>query len=341
MKKTIVVGIDFSKRTMDATYVIKGAMQECRHKQFENTEQGCLELIAWIKEKHDIESEWLICGEYTGIYSMTAAMVLNDNDIDFWLENPNQIKLSSGMSREKNDKVDSYQIAVYAVRFMDKAKLYKPQSKALLQLRELVRFKDRLTKVRTQLNVAAGELKSVRKGWQETEYICESSKVLVEQINSQIADVEAQMLDVVSSDPELRKMYTLINSVIGVGMQTAVYLLVYTCGFKAFETPRQLACYCGIVPFTRRSGTSLKGKPQVSHMANKKLKTLLHMCALNAVKYDPLLKQYYQRKVEEGKHKMNVLNNVKNKLIHRICAVITSNQEYSKDYHIQNILPAA
>lgn len=118
-------------------------------------------------------------------------------------------------------------------------------------------------------------------------------------------------------------------------------MLIHTWGFKAFEDPRQLACYCGIVPFAKRSGTSLKGRPHVSHMANKKLKTLLHMCALNAVKYDPYLKLYYERKLEEGKHKMNVLNNVRNKLIHRICAVITSGQEYDKDYYMRNLTVAA
>jgi len=341
MEKTVFIGIDFSKKTLDVTYFIVGAMHDYKHMQFSNSEQGCLDLITWIKEQHSITSRWLICGEYTGIYSMTAAMVFNDKDLDIWLENPNQIKLSSGMSREKNDKIDSYQIALYAARFMDRVKLYKPQSKVLLQVRELVRFKDRLTKVKTQLGVAAGELKSVRKDWKETEYICDSSKLLIDQINTQISDTEKEMLQLLNTDPELKQMYKLINSVVGVGMQTAIYLLIHTWGFKAFEDPRQLACYCGIVPFAKRSETSLKGRPHVSHMANKKLKTLLHMCALNAVKYDPYLKLYYQRKVEEGKHKMNVLNNVRNKLIHRICAVITSGLEYDKDYYMRNLDVAA
>lgn len=341
MKKTIIIGIDFSKRTMDVTYFIMGAMQDFYYKQFANTEQGCTEMISWIKQKHRITSEWLICGEYTGIYSMTAATVFNDNNLDLWLENPNQIKLSSGMNREKNDKVDSYQIALYAARFIDRKKLYKPQSETLLRIRELVRFKDRLTKTKTQLSVAANELKSVRKDWEETEYICESSKSLVDQINSQIADVEKKMLKLLNTDSDLKQLYKLITSVVGVGMQTAIYLLIHTWGFNAFENPRQLACYCGIVPFAKRSGTSLKGRPHVSHIANKKLKTLLHMCALNAIKYDPYLKLYYQRKLEEGKHKMNILNNVRNKLIHRICAVITSGQEYDKSYYMQNIMTAA
>jgi hypothetical protein len=44
------------------------------------------------------------------------------------------------------------------------------------------------------------------------------------------------------------------------------------------------------------SGTSIKGKTRVSHLADKKMKTLLHMASLTAIKYDPELKDYYNRK---------------------------------------------
>jgi transposase len=341
MKKTVVVGIDFSKKTLDVSCFKVGSSTNSYYQQFINSEKGCLELISWVKKYFNDTSQWLICGEYTGIYSMTAAVVFNDQALSFWLENPNQIRLSSGVCRQKSDKVDSMQIALYASRFMDRVKLYQPQSQALLRVRELVRFKDRLTKVRTQLLVSASELKQVRKDWQEADYIYDTSKEMINQINANITEVEKKMIELLKTDQELKRMYDLINSVVGVGMQTAVYLMVHTCGFEAFESPRQLACYCGIVPFSKRSGTSLKGRPHVSHIANKKLKSLLHMCALNAVKYDPQLKLYYQRKTEEGKHKMNVLNNVRNKLIHRIYAVITSGQEYNKDYYLRNIDIAA
>jgi len=341
MEKTVVIGIDFSKKTLDISCFKVSNSKNSYYQQFINSEQGCLDMISWVKGHFNDTHEWLICGEYTGIYSMTAAMVFNDNGLSFWLENPNQIKLSSGVCRQKSDKVDSMQIALYASRFMDRVKLYRPKSTVLLKVRELVGFKDRLTKVKTQLGVAAKELKTVRKTWKEADYINDSSEVIIDHVNVQIADVERKMIQLLENDPELKQMYKLINSVVGVGMQTAIYLIVHTWGFNAFETPRQLACYCGIIPFSKRSGTSLKGRPHVSHIANKKLKSLLHMCALNAVRYDPQLKLYYQRKVEEGKHKMNVLNNVKNKLIHRIYAVISTGQEYDKNYYLRNTSVAA
>lgn len=334
MKKNLVIGIDFSKLTMDVTHFMTDNVDEKHYQQFENTEEGCIKIIKWVKRTCKDSSGWLICGEFTGLYSMTAAMVFNEKGIDLWLENPRQIKLSSGINREKNDKVDSKQIALYAARFMDRVKLYKPTGKVLLKVRELVRYKDRLTKIKSQLSVPAKELKKVHENWEESNYIHDNSKEVVMMIDQQIKDIESKMLFLLKSDPDLKKLYKLINSVVGIGMQTAIYLLIHTWGFTAFDNPRQLACYCGIVPFLKQSGTSIKGKAQVSHIANKKLKTLLHMCALNAIKHDPLIKAYYERKIQEGKHKMNVLNNVKNKLIHRICTVVSSGEEYDKYYHL-------
>ena len=52
------------------------------------------------------------------------------------------------------------------------------------------------------------------------------------------------------------------------------------------------------------------------------------MCALTAKKYDHELKEYYERKVAEGKNKMLVLNNIRNKLLQRIFAVVNRQQPY-------------
>ncbi len=100
--------------------------------------------------------------------------------------------------------------------------------------------------------------------------------------------------------------------------------------FTRYENAKQLACYCGVVPFEHSSGTSIKKRSKVHHMANKTLKKQLHLCALSAKTYDPELKAYFERKVKEGKPKMLVINNVRNKLVHRICAVIKKQQPYIK-----------
>ncbi|WP_299897690.1 IS110 family transposase, partial [uncultured Aquimarina sp.] len=111
---------------------------------------------------------------------------------------------------------------------------------------------------------------------------------------------------------------------------TALYLAIFTNMFTRYQNAKQLACYCGVVPFEHTSGTSIRKRSKVHHMANKTLKKQLHLCALSAIQYDLELKNYYNRKVEEGKSKMLVINNVRNKLVHRVCAVIKRQQPYQK-----------
>ncbi|TGV03404.1 transposase [Flavivirga rizhaonensis] len=78
------------------------------------------------------------------------------------------------------------------------------------------------------------------------------------------------------------------------------------------------------------SGSSVQKRSRVHHIANKTMKKQLHMCALSAVRHDPELKIYYERKANEGKNKMLVLNNVRNKLVLRVCAVIKRQKPYQK-----------
>ena len=72
------------------------------------------------------------------------------------------------------------------------------------------------------------------------------------------------------------------------------------------------------------------GRHRVSPFADKKLKSLLHMFSLTAIKYDLELRQYYQRKKEEGKHSMLVLNNIKCKIVGRNFAVIERRTAFIK-----------
>lgn len=120
----------------------------------------------------------------------------------------------------------------------------------------------------------------------------------------------------------MSELYKLIISVKGIGPVVAAHLIVVTNCFTNFKNSRQLACYSGIAPFKKQSGTSLKSPSKVSHLANKKMKALLDRCASTAIQYDAQLKQYYERRIAKGKSKRSTINVVRNKLLHRVFAVV-------------------
>ncbi len=334
MKKSLFIGIDFSKEKIDVSFLSLYAISEINHQVFDNSLSGFKSMITWMKSNTNIPAkEWLFCGEHTGLYSVELVSFLNQKELDIWMENPLQIKLSMGIRREKNDKIDSEEIALYAYRYRDKAQSYKLPDQSFIQLRDLMAFRDRLVKNKNIVMVAAKENRKVKKGDPTAEWIYEKSKKQYDDIEQDIDEVERKMLEIILSNEALSENYKLITSIKGIGMINTVALMVHTLNFTGFSTARELACYCGVVPFEKRkSGTSIKSRPEISNMANKKLKTLLTQAARSAVRHDEGLKAYYNGKISQGKHQNVALNNVRNKLVHVIFAVAIKKQKYDPCY---------
>ncbi len=79
-------------------------------------------------------------------------------------------------------------------------------------------------------------------------------------------------------------LFKLVTSVVGIGFVTATNLIIHTNQFTVINDSRKLACFCGVAPLPHQSGTCIRGKTRVSHMANKKLNTNLHMASLTELK---------------------------------------------------------
>ncbi|MBL0129134.1 MAG: IS110 family transposase [Flavobacteriales bacterium] len=87
-----------------------------------------------------------------------------------------------------------------------------------------------------------------------------------------------------NKDRELSRKNRLAQTVSGIGPVLSSELIAHTDGFTRFNTPRQLVCYVGAAPFEKTSGSSVRGKTSTSSFANKRLKSLLRLAALSAVR---------------------------------------------------------
>jgi len=333
MEKKLFIGIDFSKKTFDVSILHQNNLLSADYQQFENNKEGCLALLKWIKSltQEPVES-WLFCGEHTGLYSLCLSEFLIKKGLFIWLENPLQIKQSGGIKREKNDKADSRDIALYAYRFQDRARHYQLPDKALKSLELLFSFRQRLIDNKKRLLVAAAEVRQVLSRHPTARYIYEQSQKDIARINKEIKEVEKRMLIEIKSDEGLQENFTLVTSIKGVALINTAAILIATQNFTRFENARQFACYAGMAPFGKQSGTSINSKPKVSRLANKKIKTLLTQAAKSAMAHDPNIRRYYERKTTEGKNKWLITNNVRNKIVHTIFAIVRSKQPYSVNY---------
>lgn len=331
MSYQFVIGIDISKHSFDAAIFSVDNAENIYHKSFTNDRNGFNELIVSANNTvtgFDI-SRSLFCMEATGLYCNALLEFFQKQQANVWVENPVQIKRSLGIKRGKTDKVDSISIAKYAFKNEELARLWKPSGVVLEKIKNLATLRERMVVTQKRLLVPIEELRSAGQV-KMADLLYKSIRKSINAIESDLKNFEVKIMECLKEDSSLSHLFSLITSVVGIGFVTAINLLIHTQGFDVMCNSRKLACYCGVAPFPYQSGISIKGKTRVSNMANKKLKTNLHLAALTAIKCDPELKAYYERKVLEGKSKMSVINAVRFKLLARVVAVVNKNEVYVK-----------
>ena len=345
--KKIFIGIDFSKEKFDATVIKAEGVEERaarQHEQFDNKVSGFRRLLKWVRsvvDEHDT-ALWLFCGENTGGYSKPLCNFLYGSGYDMWLENALSIKRSYALQRVKSDKADSGIIAEYAMRNYDQMRLYEPLSKNLERLREVFLYRHYLVRHKASLMVRKGEKQLTQEKSDISRFMVMSSKHLISEFGKKIAECDKRIQQIIAEDEELQRNFEVITSIPGVGMQNAVCLMVYTDNFKRFDNDsRKIACYYGVAPFGRQSGTSVNTPAHVSPFANKLIKSLLTQAARASVNFCPQMAIYYNRMVEAGKKKPVAINNVKNKLLHVIMTMVRKGEKYNPDYDYHAAIEAA
>ena len=326
------IGIDVSKATLDVV------LQDEQGKlvQEERVKNSCVGLRSllrkWARQGH-CDTTALVCLEPTGHYSHGVVKTLLDLGHPTWLAHATDIRLSIGMQRGKSDKVDARRIAQYAHRFRDKARLVGQSHVEFAELKALLALRERLVKERGK-NTA--QLKD------NVLYLTGNTKDLVKaELQRQLKALELSITKLdraiavfLRKDSALQGRNKLAQTVSGIGPVLASELIAHTEGFTRFDSPRQLVCYAGVAPFERTSGSSVRGKTATSSFANHRLKSLLKLAALAAVRVPGDLQDYYHRKIAQGKRPIVVLNNVAGKIIHHLWAVIHSGRPYQPHLHM-------
>lgn len=331
MEYNYFIGVDVSKNELD--FAVMHGKTLLFHQQITNTQEAIAGLVKELFKLPEFTIPGtLFCMEHTGIYTHHLLAILYKKKANIWLEAAIQIKNSSGKLRGKNDKVDSIRIADYAYTQRDKVRLWVPKREIIQQLAHLASARTRLIEARKMLKTPLAE----QEGFCAKKVVspaCSICSHAIKAIDADLEKADAAIDRIIASDPQLKHLFGLVTSVSGIGKTTATQILITTNEFKDIRNPKQYACYAGVAPFTDESG-KIKKKARVSSMANKKVKTLLHMSALIAIQHNQDIKLYYNRKVnEEKKNKMSVINAVRNKLILRVFACVNHNSPYQNNYH--------
>ena len=253
MKFIQFIGIDVSKKTLDASIFVAGeVINKFPHIQVRNDKQGFKDLFRWAKEQGVKTKDTLFGLEFTGYYSDALEQFLTKKQISYAMLPTTMVKHYQRGTHDKNDKIDSAKIADYLFRFngTECIKLRVLPSKALQKLKELKSERKFLVQNRVgcECRLQVAKSKSEEKHMQK----------LIDLYKEEIEQVEKEMLDVVAQDPDIYTTYRLLNSIPGIGFVNAINTIANTQNFTAFETARQYAKYVGVAPSEHSSGTSVQ-----------------------------------------------------------------------------------
>jgi len=256
--------------------------------------------------------------EATGGYEYLTVAKLSVQGLPIAVVNPRRIRdfaKAIGMTA-KTDKIDAKVIAMYAANCQP-----IPQGRIDDDCRKL----KTLTARRQQLlDMRIAENNRIEHSIDKE--ICRSIEIVMKTINREIEKVDRQIQDHIDKMPRLKRKTEKLSSVPGIGDTTAAMLVSELPELGTFNR-RQIAALVGVAPINRDSGT-FRGK-RMTGGGRRSVRNRLFMPTLVAIRYNPVLKRYYQRLVDkEGKTKMVAIIAAMRKLLCIMSAMLKNNQAW-------------
>ena len=334
MNRELYIGVDVSKNWLDLAYY-DGVTVDWRqgHIRVDNKESGYIQIDRWLKKLGVDSGCVLFCMEHTGLYCQDFRLWLERKGYVYGMVQPRKMHRfepdlgedERALDRIKTDEMDSFRIAMYCEKHCRKIRASPSRlpGEAYFRLKRLMAERKQYTRQSVLYKQHLHDISVY-----DTEGSRERKKTGLGLLAGQIRQTDAEIRRIIESDPALNRNYELLCSIKGVGLVVAVETIVLTENFTSITNPRKYACYIGIAPARKESGVSVRGGEHVSRKGFTQAKADLSMICLAAIRHDPGIKAYWERKKAEGKHSGVVLNAVKFKIVLRMFAVIRRQKPY-------------
>ncbi len=277
------VGIDISKAFLDVCFLPSGEILRLPY-----TKVGLSKLLHAI----DDEPNSLIVMEATGGLERPLAQVMSEAGYATSVANPRQMRNFARATGElaKTDKIDAYIIASFA-KMMQPAGRYSHDT----QRSEIMAYTTRRRQVIDLLSAEGTRL--------DQTYdlkIKRRIKAHITWLKKEQIALDASIKETISVHPVWRHHHDQMVSVPGVGEATASTLISSLPELGSLSR-KEIAALAGLAPFAQDSGT-MRGKRRIRG-GRREIRRVLYMAALVGTRYNPVLKEFYQRLVAKGKVK--------------------------------------
>lgn len=282
MSDAVNVGIDVSKDRLDVAILPYGEVLDVP-----NNKTGHARLVARLASEPTLARVVL---EATGGYERQAAQALFRAGLPVVIVNPRQTRdYARAVGRiAKTDRLDALTLAEFARAV--KPALRQPNTPAQRLLASLVGRRRQI------ISMIGGERQ--RLNGATADFVRQDLMASIASLKARLANVEAEILVAIELDPTWKSRMSLLTSVPGVGKITAVALLAELPELGTL-TSKEAAALTGLAPMNRDSGR-MRGKRRI-HGGRARARKALYMAALTASRYNPALRDFYQRLLSAGK----------------------------------------
>lgn len=318
---TTILGIDIAKASFNTCLLRPGQPPE--HGSFTNDPDGFRKLLRFLKKRRvtDLQAGM----EATGRYGEDLALWLHQQGYSVSVINPARIKAygESQLRRAKTDPLDAALIADFCRT--QQPLPWTPPAPEWWELRQLVRHLADLQgdRQRQRNRLQAGPLPAAVRGHLEQQ---------TDLLDAQIAEVKQQIEDHLDQHPDLKRQKDLLNTIPGLGALTIGKLLAEFRDITSFSK-KELIAFCGLNPSQQQSGSSRRGATAISKLGPRTIRVALYMPAINAKRFNPVLRAFAERMRDHGLRPQQVVIAVMRKLLHLVYGVLKSGRPFDPAIH--------
>jgi transposase len=316
------VGIDVSKAKLDVAFLCPKGKFTCF--EVTNNLAGYKKFFEKVRKLAQATMP-LFCMEVTASYHLNLAIFLSDAGQSVCVENPRRIKhfgVASGAT-QKTDRADAKVIALYASKMQPRAwKQPEPH------LRELVALDRRITELKALANQESNRLEAPGL----PKLVSQGILASIKEFKKQIKALEARTQQILKDNQELGEQVTLLQTVPGMGPRGAVGLLAEVGDIENYDKAQDLAAKLGLNPVHKRSGSSIHGRTKISKAGNAHARSRLYLPALCATRYNPIIKEFYEKLLGNHKPKKSALIAAERKLVMICYGILKSGKPFDPNH---------